>query len=146
MNQIEIDTRRAAGEILSIAAESGSASIDKFSTWLMVGLAAFFSLILTEIKSGNALEGFGEEAILGSRFFLASCAAGFIARYLAAIVSGTAASRAAADKYKAPGEIDVDLFVAEIVRGYHIPVRWLVQWSMSKFLAGLSEILCVRRS
>ncbi len=60
MESDHLNKGHAAGLLLALGACKASALLEKFSGWLMVGMAGVFSLLLTNMDRDNLLIGLRE--------------------------------------------------------------------------------------
>lgn len=51
MDRTELQTRIFAGQLLTLGAQKGSASLDAFSGWFFAGFGAAFALLLANLES-----------------------------------------------------------------------------------------------
>lgn len=136
----EVHERFAAGRLLALAAAHGSEHMGSFGTWLLVGVGATYSLVLTNLAS---VQEFVELWSIrsGLLLLLVAVVLGVLQRWLAAIVG---ASSAVAEKSAMIGrdlseqgiDLDFSVLFREMERGTYYPAKWVVRRNYSKAVAG----------
>lgn len=139
-NETPLNAHTAAQQALLAATRRAGEALPTFSTWLLAGLGATFSLVVANIdKVARLIE------ITHIRFglivFLISLGIAVLATYLSTIVkAGLAAQEdgeALARKILASSkDFDRSLFMTEYERGLFPPIRWIASFPMKKAKAG----------
>jgi hypothetical protein len=135
-----LNSRLAAQQALLAVTRRVGDALPTFSTWLLGGFGAAFSLVLASIeKVSQFIE------ITHIRFglvvFLLSLAVAVLASYLSTIVKAALGAQEDGETLgrklaATEGGMDVQLFMAEYKRGLLPPIRWIAQSSLNKVQAG----------
>ncbi|OGB23733.1 MAG: hypothetical protein A3I66_15820 [Burkholderiales bacterium RIFCSPLOWO2_02_FULL_57_36] len=130
----------AAGHSLVAAASKTNESLGPFSSWLIAGVGAAFSLLIANVDKISQFV-----CLYHIRIALLMLLIGLIvsifARLLSAMVSAALGSREAglglAKQIQESGRpFDVKIFITEYERGLFPYQRWLARKSMDKAIAG----------
>lgn len=135
-----LNARTAAQHTLLAATRRVSDGLPTFSSWLLAGLGAAFSLVVANIEKVSTFIEI-THIRFGLIVFLLSLVVAVVATYLSTIVKvalGAHEDGEALGKRLAasPGPIDIDLFLSEFERGLLPPIRWLARSSMKKAKSG----------
>lgn len=139
-NDENILERVAANKLLLLLAKHTSSSLDKFSSWLLAGFGAAFSLILINIES---IANFIHLTNIRSGFFLYLLALffGVIQKWLNAIISPSCAASVESEEIgknlvETKENADIEFLLNEIKNSTYYPAKWLVSWQYNKVLGG----------
>lgn len=124
MNASELQTRIFAGQLLTLGAQKGSASLDAFSSWLLAGFGAGFALLLANLDSvGTFLSPWGLRG--GFMLFLLSAVFAVAAKLLASwVASGAGAASEAGELGRRLAEQSIDIDFRQIFREAESAVMW----------------------
>ena len=115
------------GKVLSVTAASASASIDKFSTWLIAGFGAAFALILTNIATVSSFISV-DKIKCGVMLYLMALVFSVLQRLIASqIQSGVAAIKELKD-VDSPKDLNPENLMREFERVTFYPMKWLIQY------------------
>jgi hypothetical protein len=126
--------------LLFESAGKASAILDTFSGWLLGGLAAATTLLISQFDS--AAKHLSLEAIRCCLFlFLLSVAVALIEKYLSSVILAGSASAAIGREMvsKAPfnaGNLNIEVIFSEIARAMFQPASWFVKRSFAKVKEG----------
>lgn len=139
-NHPKIQERIIAGRLLSLASAQISSNLGSFGSWLLVGVGAAYSLILTNLSSIQTLIELGSIQT-GMAFLLVSVVLGVIQRWLAAVIcSGCKSAEAAGKIGKESAYLDITLdfktIFQEMEKGTYYPAKWIVRRSFKKAMSG----------
>ena len=135
-----IDERIAAQKTLLSATRRVGDALPPFSTWLLAGFGAAFSLVLANIETVSKFI-----AITHIRFalliFLASLVVAVLATYISTVVKAGLGAQddgetLAKQIVALPRQFDVALYMSEFERGLLPPIRWIVHAQMNKAIKG----------
>jgi len=135
-----LNSRVAAQQALLAATRRVGDALPTFSTWLLGGFGAAFSLVVANIeKVSQFIE--VTHIRFGLLVFLAGLVVAVLATYLSTIVKAALGAQedgeALGRKLAATeGGMNVELFMAEYKRGLLPPIRWIAQSSLRKAEAG----------
>lgn len=135
-----LSTSLTAGRILSISASRLSASLDKFSGWLLAGFGATYGLLLAHLDSVAAYLRVSNVKF-GAAFFLAAACAAACQKLIAAYVAaGTAAEGNGRDTGKdlatAGALLNVESMYTQVNQGLLWPWRTFNTRMTAKAVAG----------
>lgn len=136
----ELHERVAAGRLLSTTAAHVSRSLDSFCSWLLLGVGAAYTFVLSNLASLQSL--IAVDSVRTSLYLLlAAIAVGVIQRWLAATVAASCATSEKADEIGrslADQDIEVDFAVVfrEMERGLFYPAKWIARRSLRKAMEG----------
>ncbi|MEO8743050.1 MAG: hypothetical protein ABI365_07655, partial [Lysobacteraceae bacterium] len=97
LSDAELKTRALVGRLLALSAGKASASIDAFSGWLLAGLGVALAFLLANMDVVARFV-FLQNIKIGAALFVLSAVPAVAQKFLAAIVSASASSAAAAAK------------------------------------------------
>ena len=135
-----INERVAAQRTLLAVTRRVGNVLPPFSTWLLGGFGAAFSLVLANIDTVSKFI-----AITHIRFglliFLASLVIAVLATYLSTIVKAALGAQEDGEALGKeivllPGKFDLTLYLAEYERGLLPPIRWIVRSQIKKVMSG----------
>jgi hypothetical protein len=139
-HELPLNEKTAAQQTLLAATRRVGETLPAFSTWLLGGLGAAFTLVVANIeKVSRFIE------ITHIRFsliiFLISLGVAVLATYLSTIVKAALGAQEDGEALSkriiaSAGTFDVSLFMSEYERGLLPPVRWIAHFSMNKAKAG----------
>ncbi len=136
-----IDESILIGKTLSLIAFCATASLEKFSSWLLAGFGAAFALILSNIDSVSKLIT-PANIKCGVSLYLIALAAGVLQRWLASSTQASAMASKEAETLgkNAPSTINQKNFLEnlllEIENVTFYPQKWLVQYQLAKVRKG----------
>jgi len=139
-SKTSLNSRLAAQQTLLSATRRVSDALPSFSTWLLGGFGAAFSLVVANIENVSKFIEISHIRF-GLIVFLISLAVAVLATYLSTVVKaalGAQEDGEALGKLFAAteGGIDAQLFMTEYKRGLLPPIRWMAQSSLKKAEAG----------
>lgn len=131
--------KQLAGRLLVLTSKEVTDSISNFSTWLLAGYGAAFSLLAAQIgKSPQTLPAHSLRWAMG--LLLAAFLLAIVVRFLFAQVAASArAYEGVPALMKSAGpdaNLDIDVFVSEYARGLPPGLRNLARRQMAKSKAG----------
>jgi hypothetical protein len=127
----------AAQQTLLAATRRVSGALPAFSTWLLGGLGAAFTLVVSNIdKVSQFIE--ITHVRFGLIVFLISLGVAVLATYLSTIVKTVLGAQEDGEAIarRITADFDVALFISEYERGLLPPIRWIARSSMNKAKAG----------
>jgi len=138
--ELPISEKAAAQQSLLAATKRVGESLPAFTTWLLAGTGAAFSLVVANIEKVSKFIEI-THIRFGLVIFLISLGIAIIATYLSTIVK---AAQGAQEDGEALGKkiaettetFDVSLFMTEYERGLLPPIRWMARASMKKARSG----------
>jgi len=135
MDPTELQTRIFAGQLLTLGAQKGSASLDAFSGWLLAGFGAGFALLLANLDS--VLTHLALWSLRGGiLLFLISVAFALSAKLLAAFVaSGAGAAAEAGELGRRLEERNIDIDFRQMFREIEAAVVWPGSIGVKKIFA-----------
>jgi hypothetical protein len=135
-----LNERTAAQQTLLAATRRVSGALPAFSTWLLGGLGAAFTLVVANIEKVSQFIEI-THVRFGLILFLISLGVAVLATYLSTMVKvalGAQEDGEAISKQitASSTDFDVALFMSEYERGLLPPIRWIARSSMNKAEAG----------
>lgn len=138
--QFDPHAKILAGKVLTITAAAISEPLNNFSSWMLAGLGAAYSLVFANMA---ALQNFVSVHSIrnGLILLLIALPLGLFQRLLAAQIS---ASSAVSEKVEAATEkllsknvkLDLDVFNVEMEKGLFFPFSFFMRWGIKKARAG----------
>ena len=123
------------GQVLMAMAESMSASISKFSGWMLFGYAAILGALLANLNSAAKFLAPGTLSRLALLFSVVVLL-NLLQRYSAAVVSSSAEVGKKVKEQPTPQNMDIVAFLTELESATLWPARLMVRRSNRKLLAG----------
>jgi hypothetical protein len=126
--------------LLSTTAAHVSQSLDSFCSWLLLGVGATYTFVLSNLASLQDL--IAVASVRASLYLLlAAIAVGVVQRWLAATVAASCATSEKADEIGcnlSAQEVEVDFAVVfrEMQRGLFYPAKWMARRSFKKAMKG----------
>ncbi len=135
-----LNEKTAAQQALLAATRRVGEALPAFSTWLLGGLGAAFTLVLANIEKVSKFIEI-THIRFGLIIFLISLCVAVLATYLSTIVKAALGAQEDGEALgkkiiSSASNFDVSLFMSEYERGLLPPIRWLVRSSMNKAKAG----------
>lgn len=135
-NEPPLSEKIAAQQTLLAATKRVGEALPAFSTWLLGGLGAAFTLVVANIE---AVSRFIEITHIrfGLIIFLISLGVAVLATYLSTIVKAALGAQEDGEALgkriiASAGSFDVSLFISEYERGLLPPIRWIARSSLNK--------------
>lgn len=131
-----VQAKVAAGRVLTEAASAGSAGIERFSDWTLAGYAAGFALLLANATEAERLIPLAVLHVLAVRL-LAAVALGAAQKYIAVCIRSAVTGAASGEEVvRRHPDLDLEVFVSEVLRGLPWGARWLARRSFAKARRG----------
>lgn len=134
-----ITAQQAAKHSLLASTKRVSETLPTFTSWLLAGSGAAFTLVLANI---DTVSKFIEITHIrfGLLMFLAGLGLSVLATYLSTVIKAAQDAHEDGEKLGerviASSAFDLDVFIAEYERGLFPPIRWLVGKSLRKAKSG----------
>ena len=130
----------AVNKMLLLMAKHTSASLDKFSGWLLAGFGAAFALVLTNIES---VENFIQLTNIhsGISLFLVALFFGVIQKWLSAIIGSSYEASIEGEEIgkklaESKENANIEFLLNEIINSTFYPAKWLISWQFNKVKNG----------
>ena len=134
-----LNEKAAAQQTLLAATKRVGEALPAFSTWLLGGLGAAFTLVVANIEKVSRFIEI-THIRFGLIIFLVSLGVAVLAAYLSTIVRAALGAQedgeAIGERISSAGRFNVSLFMSEYERGLLPPIRWIARSSMNKAKAG----------
>ena len=135
-----INEQIAAQQTLLAGARRVSAALPTFSTWLMAGFGAAFTLALVNIETVSKFIEI-THIRFGLVLFLVSLVLAVLGTYLGTIVTAALAAQEDGEMIgkkisESKQKFDLSMFAREYERGLFPPIRWLAHSAMKKAMHG----------
>ena len=125
------------GELLSLMSFAVTSSLEKFSSWLLVGFGAAFALILSNIEIVSKFIPV-QDIKTGVLLYLIALASGVIQRWLAVgVMAGAMASKEAKELgANASDTVNINNVLTEIENVTLYPQKWFIRYQYNKLRRG----------
>lgn len=135
-----INEQIAAQQTLLAGARRVSAALPTFSTWLMAGFGAAFTLALVNIETVSKFIEI-THIRFGLVLFLVSLVLAVLGTYLGTIVTAALAAQEDGEMIgkkisESKQKFDLSMFAREYERGLFPPIRWVAHSAMKKAMHG----------
>ncbi len=124
-------------KLLTIASANTTASLDKFSGWMLAGFGAVFALLLANI---NPISEFLNISAIktGIMLYLVALTVGIFQKYMATIVASGCSAGKEAEKIggQFDNEINLNTICESIEQVTFYPQKWIVKKQFDKLKAG----------
>ena len=135
-----LNEKTAAQQTLLAATRRVDEALPAFSTWLLGGLGAAFTLVVANIEKVSRFIEI-THIRFGLIIFLISLGVAVLATYISTIVKAALGAQEDGEALgkqivASPGRFDVSLFISEYERGLLPPIRWIARSSMNKAKSG----------